>query len=103
MSDPSNSPLSVHTRRPAWFAGTPALELDCRTAGSDGVAALRTVMKEAQRLLPGQILAIRIGFEPAFLCRALAGKGFSHWPESAEGGEWRIYFLRRLKPRQPNG
>jgi hypothetical protein len=92
-------------RRPARFGGTPELELDCRTQGSDGIAVLRTVMKEAQRLPPGRMLAIRIGFEPAFLCRALAGKGFSHWPESMEGGEWRIYFLRpeRNKPRRPHG
>jgi hypothetical protein len=103
VNDPSNPPLSVPSKRPAWFAGTPALELDCRTEGSDGIAALRTVMQEAHRLLPGQILTIRIGFEPAFLCRALASRGFIHWPEPTGGGDWMIYFLRRLKPRQPNG
>jgi hypothetical protein len=59
------------------------------------MAAFRTVMKEAERLLPGQILSIRIGFEPTFLCRVLAGKGFNHWPEPAEDGGWKIYFLRK--------
>ncbi|OYV99639.1 MAG: hypothetical protein B7X11_05195, partial [Acidobacteria bacterium 37-65-4] len=68
---------------------------DCRAAGADGMTDFRTVIKEAERLLPGQVLAIRIGFEPTFLCRVLAGKGFDHWPEPAEDGEWKIFFLRR--------
>lgn len=103
MNEPSTPSLSIQSRRPAWFAGTPALELDCRTDGSGAMAALRAVMKEAQLLLPGQILAIRIGFEPAFLCRALAGKGFAHWPEAAEGGGWRIYFLKGRRRFRANG
>ena len=87
--------LNARARRPAWFARASDRELDCRNAGSDGMAAIRTVMKETEGLLPGQILTIRIGFEPTFLCRVLAGKGFDHWPERAEDGEWVIYFLRK--------
>jgi hypothetical protein len=100
LTDASKNPSAVRARRPAWFARAPDVELDCRTAGSDGMAAIRTVMKEAQGLLPGRILAIRIGFEPTFLCRVLAGKGFNHWPEAAEGGDWIIYFLRKHGPRE---
>jgi hypothetical protein len=95
MTDVSTQPPCAPARRPAWFARAPELELDCRRSEGDGMAAFRSVMKEAQRLLPGQVLAIRIGFEPTFLCRVLAGRGFNHWPEPAENGEWRIYFLRR--------
>jgi hypothetical protein len=99
LTDASIDQARSRARRPAWFARAPDVELDCRTEGTDGVAAIRTVMKEAERLQPGQILAIRIGFEPTFLCRVLAGKGFNHWPEPSEGGEWRIYFLRKLGER----
>jgi hypothetical protein len=74
--------------------------LDCRTAGADAMAAIRTVMKEALGLLPGRILAIRIGFEPTFLCRVLAGKGLNHWQEPAEGGDWIIYFIRKHRTRE---
>jgi hypothetical protein len=82
-------------RRPPWFARPSDIELDCRAIGYDGMTAFRAVITEAERLLPGQVLKIRIGFEPAFLCRVLAGRGFEHWPEQIEAGQWLIYFLRK--------
>ncbi|HEX4048430.1 MAG TPA: DUF2249 domain-containing protein [Elusimicrobiota bacterium] len=85
---------SARTRRPALFARAPEVELDCRGAGTGASEALRGVMQEADRLHPGQILAIRTAFEPALLCRVLAGRGFQHWPEPAADGDWTIYFLR---------
>ena len=84
----------MRARRPSWFARPPDVELDCRNACSDGMAAIRTGIKEAEGLLPGRVLAIRIGFEPTFLCRNHTGKNNNHKPEPAEGGEWTIYFLR---------
>jgi hypothetical protein len=86
---------AARTRRPSWFARPSDVELDCRKDGSDGMTAIRAVMKEAERLLPGRVMTIRIGFEPTFLCRVLAGRGFDHWPEKIADDQWLIYFLRK--------
>lgn len=97
LTEAATDSPDARKRQPAWFARAPELELDCRDAGLDGMSVFRSVIRETQRLLPGQMIAIRIGFEPAFLCRALAGKGFIHWPEPLPGGGWKIYFARRAE------
>jgi hypothetical protein len=80
------------SRRPSWFAGSPQLEFDCRSAGSP--TTLQEIVRAAQALTPGQIFVVRSGSEPAFLCRILANRGFNHWPEEDGEGGHRVYFLK---------
>lgn len=87
---------AAQDRRPAWFSRKPDVELDLRAPDTAGVPSLKAVISEAERVARGQMLAIRIGFEPALLCRILANRGFNHWAEPEANGDWRIYFLRRI-------
>jgi hypothetical protein len=82
------------SRRPSWFACEPDFELDCRDAASTGAPSLKAIIDEAERVPEGRMMAIRIGFEPTFLCRIMNNRGFRHWPEQDASGEWKIYFLR---------
>ena len=90
----SKTLLRADARRPSVQARAPDIELDCRTPDGAGVPALKTIMEEARRLGSGQVLTIRFEFMPTLLCRIMATRGFKHWSESAENGQWKICFQK---------
>lgn len=92
--NPTTPSSPAQDRRPSWFARTPDFELDCRAEGA-GAPGLKAIIAEADRVSRGQMLAVRLGFEPALLCRMLGNRGFNHWAEPEGNGDWKIYFLRK--------
>ena len=90
----SKTLMRADSRRPSAFARSPDFELDCRTPDCAGVPALKMIMEEARRLGSGQILALRTEFMPTLLCRIMASRGFKHWSESSENGQWTSYFRK---------
>lgn len=72
-----------------------SIVLDSRTLDVRGEPVFKSVMDAAERLAPGQVLSVRIDFEPTLLYRLLDRKGYEHWSTPGGRGEWRVHFRRR--------
>ena len=92
-----NAVQMADSRRPSGFGRPPDVELDCRASVNGGALTLKTALEEARRFDAGQILAIRMEFTPALLCRVMANRGFKQWSESDGNGGLRIYFLKERR------
>ncbi len=68
---------------------------------SSGAPPMPALLGTLNLLGPGELLVLRIDFEPALLLRVLAGRGFDARTEGVPGKNLSIYFSRRpaAKPR----
>jgi hypothetical protein len=81
-------------RRPAAFARKPDVEVDCLGFAPDEPSPFKLVLDAAQPLAPGQMLRLRIAYEPTLLYLLLDGRSFGHWSERGADGEWTVDLLR---------
>lgn len=90
-----NGMASLAARRPSWWRERADVELDCRLAGGDHPPVLSAALDAARGLSPGQVLSVRLDFEPVLLYQILAPRGFEHWAERRPDGDLRIDFYLR--------
>lgn len=86
------------TGRPAWHGRSIVFqELDVRPMLDRGEEPF-TIISAAARSVPvGQVLRVRVGFEPVPLYEALGKQGFEHAAKQQDGC-WRVDFLRVREP-----
>lgn len=85
-----NGTVTLGARRPRWWHAQPDLPLDCRAVGPDKQPLIKAVLDAAELLTPGRTLSFRLDYEPILLYRVLDQKGFEHWSEPQNDGQWRI-------------
>ena len=81
--------------RPAALDGLTAVEVDVREDIRKGVEPLARIMTAAKALGSGKALTVRAPFEPVPLYDVLGQRGFGHWTEPLDDGDWRVWFFRR--------
>jgi uncharacterized protein (DUF2249 family) len=77
---------------------TARISLDVREDLRAGREPLARIMATVDALRPDGVLVLRAPFEPVPLYRVLARRGFAHWTESDEAGDWRVWFYREDAP-----
>jgi uncharacterized protein (DUF2249 family) len=71
------------------------LLLDTRQIFTRGEAPCEAIDKAVADLMPGQLLALIVPFEPVPLYVKLGNQGFTHKAEQLTDGAWRVEFRKR--------
>jgi uncharacterized protein (DUF2249 family) len=90
--------------RPSALDGLPEtarVHLDVREDLRAGREPFARIMKAVDALGPDGVLVLRAPFEPLPLYHVLARRGFVHWTESGEPGDWRVWFYREDATTDP--
>jgi uncharacterized protein (DUF2249 family) len=70
------------------------VDLDVRADIASGAEPFARIMAAVASLAPDQALVLRVPFEPMPLYGVLGRRGFSHWTETRQPGDWSIWFFR---------
>ncbi|PQJ35902.1 hypothetical protein BSZ35_15990 [Salinibacter sp. 10B] len=70
------------------------VDLDVRPILRNGDEPFGKIMSVLQGMREGQVLRLHAPFKPAPLFGVLGAKGWSHWIEYGEEGNWVIWFYR---------
>ncbi len=98
------SPGFVPTARPKHACSTPKavpiqfvkpLEIDTGPIFARGETPCEAIDDAIARLIPGQLLALIVPFEPVPLYVKLGNQGFTHEAKQLAGGAWRVEFRKR--------
>jgi uncharacterized protein (DUF2249 family) len=77
------------------------VHLDVREDLREGREPFARIMAAVDALSPDGVLVLRAPFEPLPLYSVLARRGFAHWTESGEPGDWRVWFYREGATADP--
>ncbi len=80
---------------------TARVYLDVREDLRTGREPFARIMAAIDALGPDGVLILRAPFEPLPLYRVLALRGFTHWTESGEAEDWRVWFYREDATANP--
>lgn len=83
--------------RPRALAAVPAealVQLDVRDDVKTGAEPFARIMGAVKSLGAGQVLVLRVPFEPLPLYRVLGPRGFAHWTERRAADDWSVWFYR---------
>ena len=96
--------------RPPALAARRRVELDVREDIRAGREPFNRIVAMVKALEPGQVLVVRVPFEPVPLYAVLGARGLTHWTECLAADDWRVWFyteaapaldVRGLPPPQP--
>jgi uncharacterized protein (DUF2249 family) len=80
---------------------TARVDLDVREDVRAGRGPFARIMAAVDALSPEGVLVLRAPFEPVPLYPVLARRGFAHWAESGEAGDWRVWIYREDATADP--
>jgi uncharacterized protein (DUF2249 family) len=84
-------------KRPAPLVELPEahrVDLDVRAEIAGGREPFTRIMATVKALGADQALVLRVPFEPLPLYEVLGRRGFAHWTERADTGDWSVWFYR---------
>jgi uncharacterized protein (DUF2249 family) len=85
----------IPSTAPEWMADCRIVAtLDARPMIEAGEQPIGRVLRELDRLQPGQVFELITPFEPAPLIDKAAERGYRVWTTATAAGEYRTYFVR---------